>query len=102
MRRGGGGEPRVLREQPMLDRSARRARLAREALDLCQLPVQIDDPGAARLLVQAIDVLGDEQMSAAKPFEAGEGAVSLIGQCLMHAFEAHEAARPVAAPQRLA
>ena len=62
--------------------------------------VQVDDPRAARRLMQAVHVLGDEELNSAHRFEPGQGAVSIIGFSLTNEPPADEAPRPIA-PARL-
>src|SRR5690606_40855526 len=71
-------------------------------LDLGELPVQVDDGAAAGLLVQAVDVLGHQELRPTEDLEAGEGAVRAVGLGAVHPLEANEAARPVAPAQGLA
>ena len=84
----------------LLEVAARHAPLAAHAAHPVEPPVQVDHSLAARRLVQAVDVLGQQQLAAAHRFETREGAVRGVGAHLPEVSPAHRAARPVPLPRR--
>ena len=58
-------------QQPVLERLARGACLTAHAAHLVQPPMQVDHRLAARPLMQAVDILGEQQLDLATGFQRG-------------------------------
>src|SRR5690606_22736570 len=98
--RGGacaGGLPAgVGRFDGPLDLLAGAAGAAAEADDAVQAAVQVEHAATAGALVQAVDVLGQQQVDPAVSFERGQGVVGGVGLGADEARPPDGAARPVA------
>ncbi len=96
-------EIKPVRVQPaevVLQRLARRSRLAIHAADAIDPPVQVDHPFAAGRLVQPVHVLRQQQLGSAPRLERGQSAVRVVGLSPTHEPPADETARPIAPPRR--
>jgi hypothetical protein len=95
----GEGEPaRIRRLETVLILVAGDQGSAIEASDPIEPPMKVDDSPSARLLVKAVDVLGDEVMQASRLLQGCERAMRAAGRRVAHHGKAHHRASPVAAP----
>ena len=82
--------------QLMLEVGARRQRAASQADDSVQAPVQVDHGVAAGLLVEAVDVLGDQRFDPSIGLDRGQRLVCRVRARGGEARPAGQAAGPVA------
>ncbi len=95
------GEAGVGLGHPALEHLALAPSTAGEADDVGERAVQLDDAAGPGLLVQAVDVLGDDRADEAPPLERGHRLVADVGPGGREPLPADEAAGPVP-PARLA
>ncbi|MNL38732.1 hypothetical protein D3C87_1609670 [compost metagenome] len=92
------GQVRVLRFHQALDRIALAALPAVQAQHPVQAAVKFDHVMAASLVVQGIDILGDQPANLPGALQAGQGFVGLVRPRLAHPWPAEHRPRPIAAP----
>lgn len=99
---GGDGEPRgIRRHETLLKLVAGGEVSAIQASHPIEPPVEIDDPPSPRLLVETVDVLGDEVMEAAGLLQGRERPMRPPGPGVAHQGKARHRSGPVAPPGAL-
>src|SRR5690606_6409425 len=94
---GGAVQPAgIHRSDALLKGVARLWSVTREAVDLGERAVQLDDPAAPRRVVQTVDVLRDDPGEAARIFKPRERVVACIRSELRKTLPSDRTARPVA------
>lgn len=87
----------ISRDEFLLQLLARSRVIAAQTDHAIDAAVQIDDGLVTRCLVQAVDVLGDEQAQRGAPLELAQGVMRRVRGGAAHLRPAERAARPVAA-----
>ena len=100
-RRSRGLKFRIEQFERSLDRHSGMQNAAFEADHCLEIPVQLDNPGAAGALVQAINILRHQSLRSPSRFEAGQRIVGNVRPGVRDRWPTDHAPRPVASARRL-